>query len=80
MEQTTNDLALQKLLADAEKKRKKESARQFWHVFFGRGLYSKICFGILLMNAFAPIIDRWSWHLWHRLTHKRRTREEVTDG
>ena len=37
------------------------------------------CFGILLMNAFAPIIDRWSWHSWYRLTHKRRTREEVTD-
>ena len=35
------------------------------------------CFGILLMNAFAPIIDRWSWHLWYRLTHKRHTREEV---
>ena len=35
------------------------------------------CFGILLMNAVAPIIDRWSWHLWHRLTRKRRTREEA---
>lgn len=35
------------------------------------------CFGILLMNAFAPIIDRWSWHVWYRLTRKRPTREEV---
>lgn len=35
------------------------------------------CFGILLMNAFAPIIDRWSWHFWYRLTHRRPTREEV---
>lgn len=30
------------------------------------------CFAILLMNAFAPIIDRWSWHGWYRLTHRRR--------
>lgn len=37
------------------------------------------CFGILLMNAFSPIIDRWSWHIWYRLTRKRRTHEEVTD-
>lgn len=37
------------------------------------------CFAILLMNAFAPIVDRWSWHLWYRLTHTRHTRKEVTD-
>lgn len=30
------------------------------------------CFAILIMNAFAPIIDRWSWHGWYRLTHRRR--------
>ena len=30
------------------------------------------CFAILLINAFAPIIDRWSWHAWYRLTHRRR--------
>lgn len=36
------------------------------------------CFAVLLMNAFSPIIDRWSWHLWHRLT--RRNREEVANG
>ena len=35
------------------------------------------CFAVLVMNAFAPIIDRWSWHLWFRLTRKRRNREEV---
>lgn len=38
------------------------------------------CFAILLMNAFAPIIDRRSWHLWHRLTRKRHHREEVSAG
>ena len=37
------------------------------------------CFAVLLMNAFSPIIDRWSWHLWHRLTRKRPAREEVAD-
>ena len=37
------------------------------------------CFAILLMNAFSPIIDRWSWHLWYRLTHKRAAREEVAE-
>lgn len=37
------------------------------------------CFAVLLMNAFAPIIDRWSWHVWYRLTHRRRHREEVQE-
>ena len=37
------------------------------------------CFAILLMNAFAPIIDRWSWHGWYRLTHRQRKREEVLE-
>lgn len=37
------------------------------------------CFAVLLMNAFAPIIDRWSWHFWYRLTHRRRHREEVEE-
>lgn len=36
------------------------------------------CFAVLLMNAFSPIIDRWSWHGWYRVFHKRRQREEVT--
>ena len=35
------------------------------------------CFAILLVNAFAPIIDRWSWHGWYRLTRRLRTRKEV---
>ena len=35
------------------------------------------CFAILLMNAFAPIIDRWSWHFWYFLTHKLFQRKEV---
>ncbi len=64
MEQNTNDLALQKLLAEAEKKRKKESAKQFWHVFFGRGIYSKICFGILLVfilvSILCPLLTKYS--------------------
>ncbi|MBR3778844.1 MAG: RnfABCDGE type electron transport complex subunit D [Clostridia bacterium] len=37
------------------------------------------CFAILLINAFAPIIDRWSWHGWYRLTHLRQKREEVLE-
>lgn len=37
------------------------------------------CFAVLLLNAFAPIIDRWSWHGWYRLTHRRRRSEEVQE-
>ena len=37
------------------------------------------CFAVLLMNAFAPIIDRWCWHGWYRLTHRRRHNEEVQE-
>ena len=33
------------------------------------------CFAVLLMNAFAPIIDRWSWHGWYFLTHQLRRKE-----
>lgn len=35
------------------------------------------CFAILLMNAFAPIIDRWSWHIWYYFKKKRNSRKEV---
>ncbi len=35
------------------------------------------CFAVLLANALAPIIDRWSWHFWYWLTRKRRIRREV---
>jgi electron transport complex protein RnfD len=35
------------------------------------------CFAILLMNTCAPIIDRWSWHLWYFLTHTLFRRKEV---
>ena len=35
------------------------------------------CFAVLLINALAPIIDRWSWHFWYFLTHKLFKRKEV---
>lgn len=35
------------------------------------------CFAVLLMNAVAPILDRWSWHFWHWLTRLVRFRKEV---
>ncbi len=35
------------------------------------------CFAILLLNAFSPIFDRWSWHGWYRLTRRLRIRKEV---
>lgn len=35
------------------------------------------CFAILIMNVVSPIIDRWSWHSWHRLTRRLRVRREV---
>jgi len=35
------------------------------------------CFAVLVMNAFAPILDRWSWYFWHWLTRLIRFRKEV---
>lgn len=35
------------------------------------------CFAILIMNALAPIIDRWTWHGWHYLNRWRRVQQEV---
>ncbi len=35
------------------------------------------CFAVLLMNVFAPILDRWSWHGWHYITRRLRIRREV---
>ncbi|MBQ8684434.1 MAG: RnfABCDGE type electron transport complex subunit D [Clostridia bacterium] len=35
------------------------------------------CFAILIMNALSPIIDRWSWHVWHWLMRLRHFRKEV---
>lgn len=36
-----------------------------------------VCFAILIINAVAPIIDRWSWHVWYYLKSKRNSRKEV---
>lgn len=35
------------------------------------------CFAILIMNVLAPIIDRWSWHVWRYITRRLRIRREV---
>lgn len=35
------------------------------------------CFAILIMNVLAPIIDRWSWHVWRYITRRLRIRQEV---
>lgn len=35
------------------------------------------CFAVLLMNDFAPIIDRWSWHGLQRLNRFLKLRQEV---
>ena len=35
------------------------------------------CFAVLVMNALAPILDRWSWRFWHWLTRLIRIRKEV---
>ena len=42
---------------------------------FGR-FEASACFAVLLMNAFAPVIDRWSWKLVHRLTRPLRPMEQ----
>ncbi len=33
------------------------------------------CFAVLLINAFAPMLDRWSWRFAHRLTRGLRSTE-----
>jgi electron transport complex protein rnfD len=33
------------------------------------------CFAVLLVNAFAPVLDRWTWRLAHKLSHSRRAAE-----
>ena len=35
------------------------------------------CFAILIMNVLAPIVDRWSWHVWRYITKTLRIRREV---
>ena len=35
------------------------------------------CFAILIMNVLAPMIDRWSWHVWRYITRRLRIRREV---
>ena len=64
MEQNINDLAIQKMMAEADKKRKKESRKQFWRVFFGRGIFSKICFVIMclfiLVSILCPLLTKYT--------------------
>ena len=43
--------------------------------YFGR-FEDAACFAVLLVNAFAPILDRWSWRLLHTLTKGLRPAEE----
>lgn len=43
--------------------------------YFGR-FEDAACFAVLLVNAFAPILDRWSWRLVHTLTKGLRPAEE----
>lgn len=38
---------------------------------------SGCCFAILIMNTLSPIIDRWSWHVWHYFRQRFRVQQEV---
>lgn len=51
-EQVTN---IDVLIRNQEKQRKKESRKQFWRVFFGRGFLAKISFGFLILFIFLAI-------------------------
>lgn len=42
--------------------------------YYGR-FEASACFAVLLVNAFSPMLDRWSWRLVHWVTRKRRTAE-----
>lgn len=60
---------------------------RIWYGIFAAGLVMLLqhigtaqagsCYAILLMNALAPIIDRWSWHSLRWLSRKLRIRKEV---
>jgi ABC-type dipeptide/oligopeptide/nickel transport system permease subunit len=58
------EMTIDELLEANEKRRKKASRKQFWRVFFGRGLYSKICFGFLILfivlSLLCPLLTPYS--------------------
>ncbi|MDD4012407.1 MAG: ABC transporter permease [Sphaerochaetaceae bacterium] len=49
-------MTIEELIIAQEKQRKKETVKQFWRVFFGRGILSKVCFAILLAYIALAIL------------------------
>jgi len=52
----TNTMSIEQMLALQEKEHRKQNRKQFWRVFFGRGLLAKICFGLLILFILLAIL------------------------
>ncbi len=56
MNETTNTAEIEKLIEAREKEHKKQTRKQFWRVFFGRGFLSKISFVLLILFVVIAIL------------------------
>ncbi len=64
MNETANTLEMEKLIEAREKEHKKQTRKQFWRVFFGRGFLSKASFALLILfiiiAVLCPVITPYS--------------------
>lgn len=56
MNDTTNTMEMEKLIEAREKEHKRQTRKQFWRVFFGRGFLSKISFVLLILFVVIAIL------------------------
>lgn len=56
MDEQQKTLTIEELLVLQEKQRKMQANKQFWKVFFGRGLLSKLCFGFLILFIIIAVL------------------------
>lgn len=56
MNETTDIPEMEKLLEAKEKEHRKQSRKQFWRVFFGRGFLAKISFVLLILFIVIAVI------------------------
>ncbi|MHC1691742.1 MAG: ABC transporter permease [Sphaerochaetaceae bacterium] len=56
MDDQQKTMSIEELIIAQEKQRKKETRKQFWRVFFGRGLLSKVSFWFLILFILLAIL------------------------
>lgn len=56
MNETANTMEMEKLIEAREKEHKRQTRKQFWRVFFGRGFLSKISFVLLILFVVIAIL------------------------